>query len=78
MRNLIISILTQGAIAFIGSRVTKVVGQTEISQLISASGWAIIGINLLAVIVPIINSCNGFFDNLDSIADKFSWIGQLF
>lgn len=72
MQDIIITILTQGSIAFIGSRITKVLGQVEISELIGGSGWALVGVSLLKIIVPMIQGSQAFFDRIDTIAEKLS------
>ena len=47
MGEFVATVLKEGAIAFIGCKITKVLGQKEISEMISATGWCIVGIEFI-------------------------------
>lgn len=70
MRNLIIVVLKLGSLTFIGSRVVRVLGQKEISNLIEASGWAIVGISAVEnVILPMVIWVVNTFDKIGEIVN---------
>lgn len=79
METLLLTILKQGSIAFVGCKVTKSIGQKEISEFIAASGWAIIGISAVDnLVMPVINWVGGISSTLGAISDKLSGIGEFF
>lgn len=74
MEDLIITILRQGGLAFLGMHITRALQQKEISDIIQASGWAAIGISGLKMISSWIGAIQGVGDNFGG---KLSWIGNL-
>lgn len=79
METLLLTILKQGSLAFIGSKITKVMGQKEISELISAGGWSIIGISAVEnVVLPVIDWVGGVSDSIGGFFDKIEGIGESF
>lgn len=79
MERLLIAILKQGTIAFIGCKITRAIGQREISEMISAGGWAILGITLVdGVIIPAIKWVEGAVETVDGILDKIESISDVF
>lgn len=83
---LLVDIIRSGSIAFIGCKITKALQEKEISEFISASGWSIVGIDIVALVLPIIkgienffNSASGFFNGCDNFMKGLqnnSWIGD--
>jgi len=67
MEDLIITIIKQGSFAFLASRITKALGQKEISDIIVASGWAMVSIEALDVVLKAVKSVEKFFDKASSI-----------
>jgi hypothetical protein len=72
---LVIDILKSGSLAFLFSKITKAIGQKEISEIIAGSGWAIIGVDFLAIIVPGIKTVT---DSIDKTTAFFQSIGNFF
>lgn len=50
MTTFLATLLIDGSTAFIGSKISQSLGQKEISEMIAASGYAVIGISLLGPI----------------------------
>ncbi len=75
MGRLTVIILQQGSIAFIGCKLIKSLGQREISEIIAASGWSIVGVGLLNyAIIPLIMWVRSTVDLIKIIADKIPFM----
>jgi hypothetical protein len=70
METLLIDILKSGSIAFFGSKITKSLQQKEISEILEASGWCIVGIDVVKIIVPILRNIKGFFADVNGFFDN--------
>lgn len=77
MEPVIFTAIRHGSTAFIGSRVTKALGQKEISELIGGSGWLIVWITMLGpefeTFKEITNFFNGCAAVIEAISSFFSW-----
>lgn len=71
MEVLLITIFKNGTIAFLGSKITRALQQKEISEIIEASGWCIIGIDVIKLVIPIIKGIEKFFDRMDKSVENF-------
>ncbi len=76
MEELVLTILKQGSMAFIGCKITRAMGQKEISEIIATSGWAIIGVAALDVILDVINWVNNTASNIEKFVDKVPLVGN--
>jgi hypothetical protein len=74
-KTLVVDILRSGALSFLFSKITKSIGQKEISEIIAGAGWAIIGVDFLNIIVPGIKTVT---DSIDKTTAFFNSIGQFF
>lgn len=77
MEAFIITLLKQGSIAFLGCKMTKVLNQKEISELLAASGLAVVGLSGVEMLIPVIKGVEVFFDKVGEVGEKLSWIKHL-
>jgi predicted histidine transporter YuiF (NhaC family) len=72
---LVIDILKSGSMAFFFSKITKAIGQKEISEIIAGSGWALVAMDTFAIIVPGIKTV---IDSIDKVEKLVISITQFF
>lgn len=63
-------ILKSGLAALIISRVAKGIGQKDISEIISAAGWCVVGLDLALIFIPTITSISNFFNGIGAFFSK--------
>lgn len=68
--DLIAGILKAGMISFVGSRLMRALNQKEISEIIAASGWCVIGINGSTIVLNAIKWINNMVDKGQAFGDK--------
>lgn len=74
MENFLICILKNGALAFLGCRITRALSQKEISEIIAASGWVMIGISAMEPIKAGMNCVKAVANGLSEVASSFKAI----
>lgn len=70
VEGILVDILKSGTVAFIGTKITKAISQKEISEIIAGSGWAVVGVDLVKLLIPIIKGIEGFFDKVEGMFDR--------
>jgi hypothetical protein len=68
--DLMADIIRSGVLALIGSRVARAIGEKDISEIISGTGWCIIGVDIIKILLPIAKAVSGFFKGIADFADK--------
>jgi hypothetical protein len=63
-------------IAVVGSRITKSMGEKDISDIISCAGMAAVGICSLEVLLPVVRSLQELGANMQKFFDTFSGITE--
>jgi hypothetical protein len=76
--DLLIDIIKTGTVALIGTKVTKAIGQKEISEIINGTGWLICGVDIVLLVTPIIKTIQCGFDKVGAVADKISYLISMF
>jgi hypothetical protein len=69
---LLIDVMKSGMLALIGSKITKAIGEKEISEIIEGTGWAIVGIDVALIITPIVKGMQTFFDKATNTLNALS------
>jgi hypothetical protein len=72
--DLINDLIRSGIFALIGSRVTKSIGEKDISDIISGTGWAIIAVDIIGIAKPTASAIVRFFNTIGGFADKIEKI----
>lgn len=78
---LLIDIVKSGTIALVGTKITKAIGEKEISEIIAGTGWTIVGINMVLMITPVVKGIQNFFDKatkmFDAMSNTFEKMGNI-
>lgn len=78
---LLADILKSGTVAFLGCKITKAMGQKEISELIGGTGWCIVGVDIIMIVQKpvkvLIDSGRKTAETIDRIQGAFQGIGSL-
>jgi hypothetical protein len=69
MDDLIIAILKNGAIAFVGAKITKAMSQKEIAEIIEAAGWCSIGMDLIRLVLMVAKPIIKVYNTLEKWGD---------
>lgn len=72
--DLINDLIRSGIFALIGSRVAKSIGEKDIGDIISGTGWAIIAVDVIGISKPTANAIIRFFNTIGGLADKIEKI----
>jgi hypothetical protein len=70
--DVLIEMLKSGAIAFVGSKLTKALNQKEISEFIAAGGWCAIGIGSVKILTPFFKALHDSIIRTTETVDKIS------
>jgi hypothetical protein len=62
--SLVADIIRSGILALIGSRVTRSIGEKDISDIISGTGWAIIAVDVIGIAKPTATAIGKFFSTI--------------
>lgn len=73
--DLIIDIIKSGTTAIVMSKISKSIGQCDISEIISGAGWTIVGVDCIKLTIPF---CRGIKVISNNINDFFTKIGEIF
>jgi hypothetical protein len=73
--NLIVDIIKVGALTLVISKVSKVIGQKDIAEIIAGIGLLIVGTDVIILITPI---CKGIVGFNNSVSNAFNSINQFF
>lgn len=63
-------------VSVVGSRITKSIGEKDISDIISCAGMAAVGICGLQVLLPVVKSLQELGANMQKFFDTFSGITE--
>lgn len=85
MNEILIDMVKVGMISLVSSKIAKAIGEKDISEIIAGSGWCVIGVDTVRLLVPI---CAGlknfgskmyeFFDRCDNITENLGKLPGLF
>ena len=68
----IVLTLKQCAIAFLGSKITKAMNEKEISEILTASFWTMLGINMVLPTLEFLNKIAHFIAVVAGAVEKVS------
>lgn len=74
--DLIGNIIKNGMFTLIGSKITRAIGEKDISDIIAGTGWAIIAVNVLEIVTPMIKTINDIMFTLNKWGDIIEKIFQ--
>ena len=73
--NLIIDIVKCGTTALVMSKISKSIGQKDISDIIAGAGWTVVGVDTIKLTIPF---CRGVKIICGNVSSFFIKIGEIF
>lgn len=69
---LLIDIIKSGVVTLVSAKMTKAIGEKDISDIISCCGYGIIGVDTILLISPIVEALEKFFKHMSDLGDGAS------